>query len=90
MKSAHKNELLALLNAQTNVKELDILLQGLLTRSEYEDIVLRVQLLKELQNGTPQRDIAKKLDVSISKVTRGSRALQDSSKLAKSIKMFYK
>ena len=52
-------------------------LVDILTREEYEDLTLRLQILKLLKKGLPQRDIAKKLGVSIAKITRGSRLLQN-------------
>ncbi|PLX26102.1 transcriptional regulator [Candidatus Parcubacteria bacterium] len=56
---------------------LDEFLKDLLTPSEYKDIVTRLQIVKMLDAGVSQRDIAAKLGVSISKVTRGSRELLD-------------
>lgn len=56
-----------------------MLLQDILTPAELEDIAERWQLVKELHKGTPQREIAAKLGVSITKITRGSRMLQDGS-----------
>ncbi len=55
----------------------DEFLKDLFTPSEYQDIIVRWQIVKELAKGTPQREIAKKLDTSIATVTRGSRELKD-------------
>ncbi|MDR2900576.1 MAG: trp operon repressor [Treponema sp.] len=51
-------------------------LQGLLTPAERADIAARWALVKELEQRIPQREIAKKLGVSLCKITRGSRELK--------------
>jgi TrpR family trp operon transcriptional repressor len=51
-------------------------LQGLLTPAERADIAARWALVKELKNKVPQREIAKKLGLSLCKITRGSRELK--------------
>ncbi len=53
-----------------------MLLRDILTPAELDSIVERWQLIQELEAGTPQREIAKKLNISISKITRGSRMMQ--------------
>ncbi|KKW09287.1 MAG: hypothetical protein UY44_C0004G0002 [Candidatus Kaiserbacteria bacterium GW2011_GWA2_49_19] len=52
-------------------------MEDILTPSEFEEIVTRWQIVKQLSKGIPQRGIAKKLVVSIAKITRGSRELRD-------------
>lgn len=52
-------------------------LEDLLTPSEYEEIINRWQIVKQLDKGVPQREIAKNLGVSIATITRGSRELAD-------------
>ena len=47
----------------------------LLSPTEYKDLAVRLQIVKQLQKNTPQRKIAKNLKVSIATVTRGSREL---------------
>jgi TrpR family trp operon transcriptional repressor len=51
-------------------------LRCLLTPSETADIAARWALVKALNAGTPQREIAKSLEVSLCKITRGSRELK--------------
>ncbi len=53
-------------------------LQDILTPKEYDEIACRWQIVKELAQGTQHRDVAEHLHASISKVTRGARALLDS------------
>lgn len=60
-------------------KEEDIFkfLNEILTESEIDTLSKRWRILKMLKNGTTQREIAKDLNVSLCKVTRGSKLLQD-------------
>jgi len=51
-------------------------LKNILTPGELEEIVKRLQIIKLLKKGIPQREISKKLDVSIGTITRGSRELK--------------
>lgn len=51
-------------------------LRSLLTPAETADIAARWALVKALKDKTPQREIAKKLGVSLCKITRGSRELK--------------
>lgn len=50
-------------------------LEDILTPAEIDDLAQRWRIVKALNNGTPQREIASDLGVSLSKVTRGSRML---------------
>ena len=47
----------------------------LFTPAERRDIVNRWLLVKEIDKGTTQRDIAKKFGMSLCKITRGSKEL---------------
>lgn len=60
-------------------KEARQLLEDLLTPQELDQCSERWQLVQMLAAGTPQREIAKQLGVSIATVTRGSRMLQHGS-----------
>jgi TrpR family trp operon transcriptional repressor len=58
-------------------KSLSILLDALLTPEEKENLAARYWILKELLRGEKtQRQLAKDLNVSIAKITRGSNALK--------------
>lgn len=72
----HYRELCELFASVENEKEADKLLQDILTPQEIDSVAERWQLVQELAKGTPQREVAEKLSVSISKITRGSRVLQ--------------
>jgi TrpR family trp operon transcriptional repressor len=51
-------------------------LRQLLTPEELKDIGLRWSLVRLLHQGASQRDIARRLGVSLCKITRGSRELK--------------
>jgi TrpR family trp operon transcriptional repressor len=72
----HYKELCELFASIESTKDADRLLQDMLTPQELESLAERWQLVQLLAKGMSQRDIAEKLQVSISKVTRGSRVLQ--------------
>ena len=52
------------------------LLLALLTPCERARLCLRWRLVRLLADGVPQREIARRLGVSLCKITRGSRELQ--------------
>jgi TrpR family trp operon transcriptional repressor len=72
----HYKELYALIAALDNEQDAEALLKDLLTPQELDSVTERWQEVQLLAKGMPQRDIAEKLGISISKITRGSRALQ--------------
>lgn len=51
-------------------------LEDILTPSEREEIDLRLKLMRMLMKGMSQREIAKKLGISLCKITRGSAVLK--------------
>lgn len=52
-------------------------LADIFTPSEYKEIVKRWQIVRRLERGEPQRQIAKDLNIGIATVTRGSRELSN-------------
>lgn len=74
--SRQLKDLYELFASVSSEKEAKLLLEDMLTPQELASLAERWQLIQELNNKTPQRDIAKKLNISISKITRGSRMLQ--------------
>lgn len=72
----HLRDVFALFASVKNAKEAEMLLRDILTPQELDSIAERWELIRELAKGTPQREIAAKLHLSISKITRGSRMLK--------------
>lgn len=50
--------------------------ESLFTRTELIDFAKRWQLVKDLDSGVTQREIAKKYSMSLCKITRGSKMLK--------------
>ncbi len=66
-------------------------LNCLLTKTETEEIARRWILVQELDMGTTQREIARKYNMSLCKITRGSRELKkDSSAFRKMLDLYKK
>ena len=74
--AAYERELYTLFASVSSEKEAQMLLVDILTPQELASLAERWQIIKRLEAGEPQRDIAETLGVSISKVTRGSRQLK--------------
>ena len=70
------SELIDIFAKETNIYEIRKLFEELLTPSELTDISKRWYLMKELYKGTPQRKIAKEMEISLCKITRGSKILK--------------
>jgi TrpR family trp operon transcriptional repressor len=65
-----------LLEAKTR-SDMSARLEQLLTPTEYEEVVNRLQIFNMLEQGIPQRKIAETLGVGIATVSRGARARKD-------------
>ena len=70
------NELLDHLLEMRERDSLEQALRDLLTPAELAEVCNRLQILRMLEAGVPQREIAKQLGVGIATVTRGARALK--------------
>ncbi len=70
------NELIDSFLRVKNKKEMEALLRGLLTQKELEELPKRLEIFKQLKNGTAQHEIAQKVGVGVATVTRGSIELQ--------------
>lgn len=79
MKDKRLHDLYTLFVHVRNQREAELLLNDLLTPKERASLAERWQLVQALAKGMKQRDIKKKLKISISKITRGSRALRNGS-----------
>ncbi len=74
--AAPDRELYRLFASIDDVDEAEMLLKDILTPQELDSLAERWELIQALASGIPQRKIAEKYGVSISKITRGSRMLQ--------------
>lgn len=61
------------------------LLEDLLTPKELNDLVDRINLIKLLNQGLSQREIAEQMEISVTTVNRGSRILQWGTGAAKKV-----
>ena len=78
LKQGHREDLLeVLMLAAKDRRLLDVFLRDILTPAEYREITERWQIVKQLEQGSTQRDISRDLGVAISTITRGSRILEN-------------
>ena len=76
MDSKHLTELIQeIIDLKTKDQVLDFL-GWILTPQEMEQLPTRLQIVKMLKKGIPQREIAKRLGVGIATVTRGANELK--------------
>lgn len=73
---ARAKKIAAILAHAVDQKELQEILEDLLTPAEVKDLEERIAIVEHLLTGQPQREVAQKLKVSISKVSRGSLLLK--------------
>ena len=74
------SQLLSNLNDESKITEF---LEEILTISEIETLSKRWRIMKMLLENHTQRDIAKELNVSLCKVTRGAKILKEPSSIVK-------
>lgn len=73
---AYYKDLYKLFIAIKNEKEAEDLLSDILTPQELDSLAERWQEIQELAKGNTQREVARKLKISVAKVSRGSKILQ--------------
>ncbi len=61
------------------------LFDEMFTEREQKDFILRWDLLKDLYQGIPQREIAAKHKISLCKITRGSKILKKEDSYVKKV-----
>ncbi len=71
--------------SKMNEKEIYFLFQELLTCSEIETLSKRWRILKMLNDGVTQRQIADELGVGLCKVTRGAKILKKTNSIVNKI-----
>jgi TrpR family transcriptional regulator, trp operon repressor len=69
----------------TDREDMRRLFAEIFTSAELDDLTLRWKLLAELTEGRTQRDISKRLGISLCKITRGARLLKDEKSVLRSI-----
>ncbi len=69
-------ELVSVLTSVDDPELMEGFLFGLLTKAEVKEIATRWALVREIEAGTTQREIARKYSLSLCKITRGSRELK--------------
>lgn len=74
--SSNYSNLVDFLLAAKSRKEMQDLLEDLLTPQEVESLEERWQIVQRLLEGKTQRKVAKELEISVAKATRGSRVIQ--------------
>ncbi|MFA6844624.1 MAG: Trp family transcriptional regulator [Sphaerochaetaceae bacterium] len=79
------DDLIHLFAKTTNENQMYQLFDEIFTPAEQKDLILRWNLLKELYQGTPQREIASKYKISLCKITRGSKILKKPNSFCKRI-----
>ena len=70
-------EISKIINEMKSSKEVFNFLLEILTNSEVETLSKRWRIVKMLKEGKSQREIAKELQVSLCKVTRGAKILKN-------------
>ncbi len=71
-----KSEIAQYLAGTKNPEKIQSFLESILTPAELHDLNLRWELVKMLDKGMSQRQIAGELHISLCKITRGSRELK--------------
>jgi TrpR family trp operon transcriptional repressor len=77
------NELINTFSTITNKEEMQKFLEEILTDKERNSLALRWQLMKDLNAGKSQREIASDYHMSLCKITRGSKILKDTNSICK-------
>ena len=70
------NELCSALSKADDPRLISEFLACLLTPTELSEVSSRWALVREIDSGTTQREIARKMGLSLCKITRGSRELK--------------
>lgn len=73
----YKKEIAKVFASITDPKDMEKFIDEMLTTKEVNDLALRWQLLKGLNEGESQRNIAAKHGMSLCKITRGSKVLKE-------------
>ena len=79
-------EMLAVVLCQVkNRRDMERFLGEILTPAERHDLTLRWELMRRLNLGTSQRQIASDLKISLCKITRGAKVLKNSESISRKL-----
>ncbi|MBO6001086.1 MAG: transcriptional regulator [Spirochaetales bacterium] len=79
------SEIIDIFSRTTDKREMRSLFEDVFTDAERTDIAKRWYIFKEIYKGTPQRKIAKDMEVSLCKITRGSKTLKNDQSVIKRV-----
>ena len=82
---AREQEIISVFAEVLDKKTMKRLFSEIFTPAEIQDVALRWRLMKLLHQGVPQREIARKLGISLCKITRGSKVLKSRNSISKEI-----
>ncbi len=71
-----REELLSIVSALDDKEEVRALIDDLLTDKEKVDIINRFLIMRDIYQGKSQRDIAQRRNMSLCRITRGSKMLK--------------
>lgn len=71
------NDLVEIFTNTTDIEKMKKLFDEIFTSNEKKDFVLRWDLMNDLYQGIPQREIAANHKISLCKITRGSKILKE-------------
>ena len=80
-----QQELINVFAELTDPQEMELFFREIFTPNEFNDLILRWQLLKDLHQGDAQRKIATRHHISLCKITRGSKILKQENSITKKI-----
>ena len=75
--NAHKKELAHILTKITDEQLMFDVLTDFFTEKEFDEMARRLAIVKKLNQGVTQREIAEELGVGIATITRGSKEMQN-------------
>lgn len=79
MKKQYMDQLIQILLSLKTERDVTAFLDAILTPKELDEIPKRLEIIKLLKQGMPQKEISKTLGVGIATVTRGSKELHKGS-----------
>lgn len=90
IKNTSFDELVKIFTIINDEKLMKDFMECLFTPAEREDFANRWTLVKEIDKGTTQREIAKNFNMSLCKITRGSKEFNKSDSAFKKVLEMYK